>query len=151
MMRPLPRSTMCASAAWDRKKVPERLTSSTLCQSSSVSLSTVLSMVMPALLTRMSSLPCCSMTSPITRRQSSAEPTLPWWMVTGVRKRSAKSAANCSAASTLPLNPAAMTAPWLARLRDGGADAAGAAGDEGDAAAQSATGFSRGRLVWIQW
>ena len=75
---PVPRSPMWRSAAWDMKNAPERFTASTLYQSSSVSLSAVLSIVMPALLMRMSSRPCCSMTSSITRRQSSAEPTLPW-------------------------------------------------------------------------
>jgi hypothetical protein len=40
-MRPLPRSTMWASAAWQRKKAPERFTASTLCQSSSVMAATV--------------------------------------------------------------------------------------------------------------
>ena len=49
---------MCASAAWDRKNAPDRLTARTLSQSASVSFSTVLSMVMPALLIRMSSEPC---------------------------------------------------------------------------------------------
>ena len=38
-------------------------------------------MVMPALLTRMSSWPCCSSTSEMTRWQSAATPMLPWWMV----------------------------------------------------------------------
>ena len=57
------RSTMCPSTACDRKKAPERLTSKTLCQSSSVNLRMVLSIVMPALLIRMSSRPCCSRTS----------------------------------------------------------------------------------------
>ena len=35
-MRPLPRSTMCASAAWDMKNAPDRFTASTVYQSSSV-------------------------------------------------------------------------------------------------------------------
>ena len=76
-MRPLPRSTMCASAAWQRKNAPERFTASTLCQSSSVIAATVLSMVMPALLIKMSRRPCSSITSAIVRRQSPDEPTLP--------------------------------------------------------------------------
>src|SRR6478609_5690513 len=42
MMRPLPRSTMWRNAAWERKKAPERLTSNTLCQSSSVNLRTAM-------------------------------------------------------------------------------------------------------------
>ncbi len=83
-MRPLPRSAMCRSAAWERKNAPERLTFSTLNQSSSESLSTVLSMVMPALLTRMSSRPWAAITSSMVRRQSAASPTLPLWMLTSV-------------------------------------------------------------------
>jgi hypothetical protein len=47
-MRPLPRSTMWASAAWQRKNAPERFTASTLCQSSSVIAATVLSIAMKA-------------------------------------------------------------------------------------------------------
>jgi hypothetical protein len=50
------------------EKAPEWLTSNTLCQSSSVSLSTVLSIVMPALLTKMFSRPLVSITSRTTRR-----------------------------------------------------------------------------------
>ena len=84
MIRPVPRSSMCSSAAWDMKNAPDRLTARTLSQSSSVILSTVLSEVMPALLTRMSRRPWWSMTSCTVRRQSSAEPTLPWWIETGV-------------------------------------------------------------------
>jgi hypothetical protein len=37
-----------------------------------------LAVVIPALLTRMSRRPCCSITSPTVRRQSSAEAMLPW-------------------------------------------------------------------------
>jgi hypothetical protein len=66
-------------------------------QSSGDILRTVLSMVMPALLTRMSSWPCWSSTSEMTRWQSAATPMLPWWMVA-----SSWAAANCSAVS----------APW---------------------------------------
>ena len=51
----------------------------TLSQSSTVIFRTVLSTVMPALLTRMSSCPCRSRTSPMVRTQSSLEPMLPWW------------------------------------------------------------------------
>ena len=80
MMRPEPRSIMCGSTAWLMKNAPERLTASTLYQSSSLILSTVLSIVIPALLTRMSRRPCCSITSLTVRRQSSAEPTFPWWI-----------------------------------------------------------------------
>ena len=72
-------------------------------------------MVMPALLIKMSSLPCCSMTSLTTRRQSSADATLPRWVVTGVGKRSAKSAANSLGLPRLAAVPAAMTAPSAAR------------------------------------
>ena len=79
MIRPEPRSIMCGSAAWDMKNAPERLTAITWYQSSSVIFSTVLSIVMPALLTSTSSRPWCSITSATVRRQSSAEPTLPWW------------------------------------------------------------------------
>ena len=43
MIRPVPRSIMCCSAAWDMKKAPERLTARTLYQSSSVILRIVLS------------------------------------------------------------------------------------------------------------
>ena len=78
MMRPVPRSTMCSSAAFDRKNAPDRFTSRTLCQSSSLILKTVLSTVMPALLTRMSSRPWRSSTSLIVRRQSSGMPMFPW-------------------------------------------------------------------------
>jgi hypothetical protein len=80
-IRPDPRSIMCGSTAWLMKNAPDRLTAMTLYQSSSVIFKAVLSIVIPALLTRMSSLPCCSITSPTVRRQSSAEPTLPWWML----------------------------------------------------------------------
>src|SRR6185503_4186330 len=111
MIRPLPRSTMWPSTACDKKNAPERLTFKTLCQSSSVSLRIVLSMVMPALLIKMSSRPCCSRTSFTTRRQSSGEATLPRCVETGAEKRSAKSFANCSARSTFPLKPAAIVAP----------------------------------------
>jgi hypothetical protein len=103
MIRPVPRSSMWASAACDRKKAPDRLTSRTLCQSSSVSLSTVLSMVIPALLIKMSNRPCRSITSATTRRQSSAEATLPWWTEIGVENRLRNDAANSSARSMLPL------------------------------------------------
>ena len=81
MMRPVPRSIMCSSAAWATKNAPDRLMEMTRCQSSSVILATVLSMVIPALLTRMSRRPCCSMTSRTTRRQSSGSPMFPWWRV----------------------------------------------------------------------
>ena len=49
----------------------------TFCHSSSVILATVLSIVMPALFTRMSTRPCWSITSASTRRQSSAWAMLP--------------------------------------------------------------------------
>lgn len=78
-MRPHPRSIMCGRAAWDMKKAPERFTASTRYQCSSAILSTGLSMVMPALLTRMSSRPWRSRTSSTVRRQSSAEPMFPRW------------------------------------------------------------------------
>ena len=51
-----------------------------LSQSESLRLSTVLSIVMPALLIRMSSEPCSAITSATTRRQSSPTPMLPWWI-----------------------------------------------------------------------
>ncbi len=79
-IRPEPRSSMCGSDAWLMKNVPERLTARTLYQSSSLIFRTGLSLVIPALLTRMSRRPCSSITSSTTRRQSSAEPTLPWWI-----------------------------------------------------------------------
>jgi hypothetical protein len=53
----------------------------TLFQSSADIFRIGLSLVMPALLTRMSSRPCCSMTSRTTRLQSSQSPTLPRWML----------------------------------------------------------------------
>ncbi len=49
MIRPVPRSSMWSSAAWAMKKAPDRLMSRTCCQSRSVILVTVRSMVMPAL------------------------------------------------------------------------------------------------------
>ena len=58
MIRPAPRSIMWGSTAWDMKNAPDRLTAITLYQSSSVIFSTVLSIVMPALLTSTSSRPC---------------------------------------------------------------------------------------------
>jgi hypothetical protein len=76
-IRPVPRWAMCAKAAWDKKKEPERLTDKTVFQSSSLIAATGLSMVIPALLTRMSSRPWVSITSPMVRRQSAAEPTFP--------------------------------------------------------------------------
>ena len=57
MIRPDPRSSMCGSAAWLMKNAPDRLTASTLYQSSSVIFITLLSLVMPALLTSTSSRP----------------------------------------------------------------------------------------------
>ena len=57
MIRPEPRSIMCGSTAWDMKNAPDRLTAITLYQSSSVSFRTVLSIVIPALLTSTSSRP----------------------------------------------------------------------------------------------
>ena len=80
-IRPDPRSSMCSSAGLDMKKAPERFTEMTLFQSSAPIFSTGMSFVMPALLTRMSRRPCCSMTSFTTRWQSSCTPTLPWWML----------------------------------------------------------------------
>ena len=99
MIRPVPRSIMCSSAAWDRKNGPDRLTEITRSQSSSVILCTVLSMVIPALLTRMSRRPCCSMTSRTTRRQSSASPMFPWWTVIRPGYAAVISAMNFSAGS----------------------------------------------------
>jgi len=76
-------------------------------------------MVMTALLTRMSSLPCWSSTSWTTLRQSSGVETLPWWIVarTCSPKRSSNSATNCSARAVFALYPAATEAPWAAKLR----------------------------------
>ena len=65
------------------KKAPERLTAQDLVPVLVGHLEDRLVAVMPALLTRMSSRPWWSMTSWTVRRQSSAEPTLPWWMETG--------------------------------------------------------------------
>ena len=67
-MRPLPRLTMWARAVWDMTNAPDRFTAKTVYQSSSVIRGTVRSMVMPALLTRMSNLPWWSMTSATERR-----------------------------------------------------------------------------------
>ena len=97
-IRPDPRSIMCGRTACDMKNAPDRLTSITLCQSSSDIFSTVLSIVIPALLTRMSSRPCCSITSATVRRQSSAEPMLPWWALP-FRPSWASCSTNASAAS----------------------------------------------------
>ncbi len=77
MIRPVPRSSMCGSTAWLMKNAPDRLTAITLYQSSSVIFVTLLSLVMPALLTSTSRRPWRSITSSTVRRQSSAEPTLP--------------------------------------------------------------------------
>jgi hypothetical protein len=80
------------------------LTSITRRQSSSVIFSTVRSTVIPALLTRMSSRPCCSITSEIVRRQSSADPMSPRCtevLLSG--KLSRNCWVNLSAASWLPL------------------------------------------------
>ena len=74
--------------------------------------------MMPALLIRMSSRPCCSITSLTTRRQSSGEATLPRCVLTDAENRSAKSLANCSARSTFPLKPAAIVAPCEASSSD---------------------------------
>ena len=75
-------------------------------------------MVIPALLIKMSSRPCCSITSLTTRRQSSGEATLPRCVLTDAENRSAKSLANCSARSTFPLKPAAIVAPCEASSSD---------------------------------
>src|ERR1700694_1735495 len=142
MIRPEPRSIMCGSAAWDVKNAPERLTAITLYQSSSVIFSAVLSIVMPALLTRTSSRPCCSITSAIVRRQSSAEPRLPW----------------CTLASRhVPAAPRrALSVPGIAAVAGGddrllpgeaagdrGADPTCAAGDEDDPSGHPGTLDSR--------
>ena len=103
---------MCSRAAWAMKKAPDRLTAITRCQSSSPIFATVLSIVMPALLTRMSSRPCRSMTSPTTPRQSPAEPMLPSCTVNGrPGYRSARPAWNCAALSWCRQYPAATAAP----------------------------------------
>ena len=77
-MRPEPRAIMCSSSAFVIANAPNRLTFSTLCQSSGVILRTVLSTVMPALLTRKSIRPHFASTSATTRSQSSVESTRPW-------------------------------------------------------------------------
>ena len=106
---------------------------------------TVLSMVMPALFTRMSSRPCCSMTSATARRQSSPMPMLPWCRVTAdavvQRAWRGSPSANALGLSSL-LRVAGGDRGALAgqAARDRGADPAGAAGDERDAAAQLAAG-----------
>ena len=93
-------------------------------------LRTVLSMVIPALLTRMSTCPCRSRTSLKTRRTSSLWPTLPWWMLT---PRSAYLSANsrawsCLVASAGRDRDAAVEQP----LADGQPDAAGPASNYRD-------------------
>src|SRR5450759_707555 len=97
---------------------PDRFTARTVFQSSMDIFMAILSMVIPALLTRMSILPCSSRTSWTTRWQSSGRETLPWWTLArpGPSKSRANSLTNCSARSRLPLYPAATEAPWLARL-----------------------------------
>src|ERR1700730_8180603 len=114
-IRPEPRSIMCGSAAWLMKNAPDRLTASTLYQSSSVIFRTVLSIVIPALLTRMSRRPCWSITSPTVRRQSSADPMLPWWRLP-FRPLPVSPLMNVSAVSWSRLEPAATSAPCSARL-----------------------------------
>ena len=136
-IRPLPRSSMCSSAGLDMKKAPERLTRRTLCQSSSVILQTVLSAVMPALLTRMSSRPCCSMTS--------------WIDALAVVRGRRRCPGGCVAVAALALElleellgallGRTSSRPRLGALRrraaaDRGADAAVAAGDQGDPAVE---------------
>src|ERR1035437_3696412 len=118
MMRPVPRSAMCSNAGCAMKNDPDRFTARTVFQSSMDIFMAILSMVIPALLTRMSILPCSSRTSWTTRWQSSGRETLPWWTLArpGPSKSRANSLTNCSARSRLPLYPAATEAPWLARL-----------------------------------
>src|SRR5438094_797080 len=115
MILPVPRISMCSSAAWATKKAPDRLMETTRSQSSSPILATVLSMVIPALLTRMSRRPCCSMTSRTTRRQSSGSPMFPLWTVIVPGYSAFMSSVNFSAASCCRQYPAAMCAPSCAR------------------------------------
>src|SRR4030095_7524208 len=97
-------------------------------QSSTLILRTVRSMVMPALLTRMSRRPCWSNTSSMTRSQSAAIPLLPWRMV----------APSCSAAKDRGVcahggDAAAPLAPACAEpAADRQSEPSGAAGDERD-------------------
>ena len=126
---------MCGSAGLDMKNAPDRLTARTLSQSSSVILSTVLSLVMPALLTRMSSRPWRSMTS----CTCAGSPP---------RSRRCPGGSMPSRRTPVELLAEALGAPRLSRavaggdgralrgqaVADRGADAAGAAGDERDAA-----------------
>ena len=146
MIRPEPRSIMCGSTAWDMKNAPERLTAITLYQSSSVIFSTVLSIVIPALLTRMSSRPWRSITSSIVRRQSSAEPTLPWWMLASTPCSRELGEERARRARRHGRSPAATIAPCSAKLlRDRAADPAGAAGHEHDASVHPGPAVSPGR------
>src|SRR6266566_2311228 len=115
MILPVPRTSMCSSAAWATKKAPARLMETTRSQSSSPILATVLSMVIPALLTRMSRRPCCSMTSRTTRRQSSGSPMFPLWTVIVPGYSAFMSSVNFSAASCCRQYPAATCAPSWAR------------------------------------
>ncbi len=115
MILPVPRTSMCSSAAWATKKAPDKLMEMTRSQSSSPILATVLSMVIPALLTRMSRRPCCSMTSRTTRRQSSGSPMFPLWTVIVPGYSAFMSSVNFPAASCCRQYPAAMCAPSWAR------------------------------------
>ena len=114
MIRPLPRASMCSRAAWATKKAPDRLIEMTRSQSSSPILATVRSMVIPALLTRMSRRPCWSMTSRTTRRQSSGSPMFPWCTVIVPGYSAFMVSVNFSAASCWRQYPAATCAPSCA-------------------------------------
>ena len=136
-IRPDPRSIMCGRTACDMKKAPDRLTSITLCQSSSVIFSTVLSIVIPALLTRMSSRPCCSITSATVRRQSSAEPMLPWWALPFRPSWASlldERLGRLAVAAVAGRDVRALLGQAVADRRP---DAPGAAGDESDSALQA--------------
>src|SRR3954462_3800892 len=73
MIRPYLRGSMCLATAWATKKVPRRLVSSTLFQSSQVISSAGLRTLHPALLTRMSIRPKAAWaSSPIWRMLASS-------------------------------------------------------------------------------
>ena len=133
MIRPARRfimPLMTARVVWN---APLRLASSTASQSASVSRSRMLSRVRPALLTRMSIGPrACSAAAIggldlIALGHVAADPGR---AARRARRRPAAARA-CSRPTTATLAPAAVE-----RSRDGEADAAGAAGDEGGLAAE---------------
>src|SRR5690242_9983926 len=107
MMRPKRRRIMPRMTARDRRKAPVRLISSTFSQSSSFRRSASMSRVMPALLTRMSTLPIAASDS-FTRRSRSAASSILAVMTWARSPISAFSASSASA--RVPESTTA--APW---------------------------------------